>query len=207
MTILRKLLTALSGILLLLFLLVHLYGISHLWWGSPALDAYANRLHALPGRQGIDLGLGAVFVTHFSLVLTQAWRNYQARGPQGYARVQSKQDRPLAVWAGRSMVFTGLGILLFLSVHLRDFRLAQFDGSLGLRMVVLLHLPLKATLYTAAAGLVGLHLYHGFASAGRSLGLYTPGLKSLVQAAATGVGLLLVLGFASLPLYVALFAP
>jgi succinate dehydrogenase / fumarate reductase, cytochrome b subunit len=208
MMILRKLLTALSGLVLLLFLLVHLYGVSHLWWGRSVLDAYASRLHTLPGRQWIDLSLGAVLVTHFVLVLTQAWRNQQARAPQAYAwGEQSKQERPLAVWAGRSMVFTGLGILFFLSVHLRDFRLAQFDGSLGLRMVVLLRLPLKATLYTAAAGLVGLHLYHGFASAGRSLGLYSPGLKGLVQAMTVAVVLLLSLGFASLPIYFALFAP
>lgn len=206
MTILRKLLTALSGILLLLFLLVHLYGISHRWWGSPALDAYAMRLHALPGRIWIDLGLGAVFVTHFSLVLTQAWRNKQARGSQRATRSQSKQDHLVAVFAGRSMVFTGLGMLIFLSVHLGDFRLAHVEGSLGQHIAALLQLPMRASLYTAAAGLVGLHLYHGFVSAGRSLGLLAPGLSTLAQAAATGVSLLLFLGFASLPVYFGLLA-
>jgi succinate dehydrogenase / fumarate reductase cytochrome b subunit len=207
MTILRKLLTALSGILLLIFLGVHLYGVSHLWWGSATLDAYAAHLHALPGRPWIDLGLGAVFLTHFSLVLTQAWRNQQARGPQPYSQVQSKQARPMAALAGRSMVFTGVGILIFLSFHLRDFRFAPLDGSLGVRMATLLHLPVKAMLYTTAAGLVGLHLYHGFASAGRSLGLYAPGLKGLVQTLTVAIVLLLALGFASLPLYFALVAP
>lgn len=203
----RKLLMALTGLGLVLFVVVHLAGNFLLFAGPEAYNDYAHKLHANEGLLMVaETGLFAIIVIHLWNAFTTARANRAAR-PRDYAMKVSKiESSPLAAPASNVMVASGIIVLLFLIVHLSDFKLELRnpgpEGELPFdKAVRLLHDPLTWVVYVVGSAVLGYHLSHGFQSSFQTLGLrhpkYTPGIRFASHFLAFVIGA----GFASFPIW------
>lgn len=115
----KKYLMAVTGLLLILFVLAHMTGNLLIYAGPDVLNSYAAGLKHRPALLwGARTGLALVFAVHIWLGLSLARQNRAARGV-GYAREATLQ----ASWASRNMVLTGLVLLAFVVYHLAHFTL------------------------------------------------------------------------------------
>lgn len=210
----RKTLVALTGLALLGFVVVHMLGNLQIFLGPEALNAYAAQLKSLGGLLWLARGgLLAVAVLHVGLAIKLAAENKAAR-PQAYAQ----PGRVQSTLGARSMVLTGLMILLFVLYHLAHFTWGVTDpenfsvyqsvqtptGPLQRHDVFYMVVkgfqqPLVSGLYIAAMGLLALHLSHGVQSVAQTLGMTNPGRLQLVRRAGTGLAWLIFLGNVSMP--------
>lgn len=208
----KKVLVALSGLGLVGFLVGHLYGNLNVLRGPAALDEYATHLHDLPGFPVIELGLLAMFLLHIPLVIMLARDNRAARGSR-YAVTASKRESGKAQsLASRMMKVSGLLLLIFLVIHVGDFRLerGEFHGEggsvsgLGVEVITTLQNPLMAIIYVIGSLLAAWHVFHGIQSAVRSLGFQNRKYTPYIEIGGYVLAVVLGLGFASLPIAVQL---
>jgi succinate dehydrogenase / fumarate reductase cytochrome b subunit len=200
---------AISGLLLVGFLVVHLTGNLLLTAGDEGakFDGYAQKLHDLgPLLYVAELGLLALFGVHIAFGLRATWENRKAR-PGKYA-VQASHGQK--TFASSSMAITGLVVLVFTVLHLLDFRFdSDFKGlfgenrGVGAADYVLAELaePLHAAIYLVGVLGLTIHLSHAIQSAFQTLGLRHPKLFGPLRVAALGLTIVLGLGFAALPIY------
>lgn len=215
----QKLVMAVSGLLLVGFVIGHMVGNLQIFLNDDgaALNAYAALLQGSPGllwtaRIGL---LGAIGAHIWSAVkLTVAAR--QAR-PVSY-RKRSWFDERYAV---RTMRVGGLILLVFIVYHLLHFTvgaahsdvrpcqmvgspevftcyayenvLAGFQGTVGF---------LIGIFYCLAQVFLGLHLTHGVWSMTRTLGQGNPRFDGLARKAAGSIGLIITIGNCSIPIAV-----
>ncbi len=209
----RKALMAVTGLLLCLFLLVHLIGNVVLLLrddGSPTwrigeadggaffsgvMAAYAK---IPPLLYAIEILLGALFLTHITLGLTLWFQNIRARGAR-YVVQKSEGGR---TWGSATMPYTGAGFIgAFLVIHLVNFRLSGVSDPRGMYDLVVATLSswMWAAVYVLAVLGLMLHLSHGVQSAFQSLEFnhdrWTPKLKKI----GWGYALLVLLGFGCIP--------
>lgn len=194
---------AATGLLLVGFLVVHLAGNLLIYADkeSADFDAYAQKLDGNPLLPVAEIALAALFVVHIGFALRLNLENKEARS-QGYAVRASLGKRTLS---SASMVVTGLLVLVFLAVHLYDFRigklLADAGPSLGRMVRRRLSTPLGAGVYLLGVGALAVHLRHAFRSAFQTLGVNHPRLNPILERAGWAVAVLFGLGFASFPIY------
>jgi succinate dehydrogenase / fumarate reductase cytochrome b subunit len=203
----RKFLMALTGLGLVLFVVVHLAGNLLLFAGPEAYNDYAHKLHANEGLLMVaETGLFAIIVVHLWNAFITARANRAARS-RDYAMKVSKIDAsPLAAPASNVMVASGLIILLFLIVHLSDFKLELRnpgpEGELPFdKAVRLLHDPLTWIVYVVGSAVLGYHLSHGFQSAFQTLGLRHPKYSPAIRTASHILAVVIGVGFASFPVW------
>ncbi|PIE22496.1 MAG: succinate:quinone oxidoreductase [Planctomycetota bacterium] len=211
-TVGRKSIVALTGLMLVLFLLGHLLGNLLLYAGQDAMNSYAERLHSLGmGLWVIRAMLLAIFVLHITLAIRLNLHAASAR-PVPYAK---KLDPQVSSFATRSMVLTGLVVLAYLVYHILHFTVGviQPDGKAlieimeggGQRadvynMVVTgFQNPLVSISYIVAMALLALHLKHGITSFFQTLGMNHPSYNGFFEKLGMGLSLILFLGFSSLP--------
>ncbi len=208
----RKIMMALTGMLLVGFVAIHLLGNLSTFAGSAALNAYAAKLASLgPLVWVFRLGLLAIFGLHIYLGIQLTMENRAAK-PEGYA-----VDKTLRTsFAAKTMIYTGLVILAFAVYHLFHFTLqtispefaakANLDAS-GIpdvfSMVVQGFQQFgTSAIYVVAMVTLLLHLTHGIASSFQSLGLNNgktlPGIEKLGKGAAA----LFFLGYVSIPVLI-----
>jgi succinate dehydrogenase / fumarate reductase cytochrome b subunit len=191
----KKLLMALTGLFLIIFLVVHLAGNLQLIKGDggEAFNIYAQFMTSNPLIKTISYALYATFILHivYSLILTI--QNRRARGSERYA---VSAGSPKVSWSSRNMGVLGTIIFIFLVIHLRNFWYEMHWGDMpmvnyGGKEYKDLHAVVSAAfsewwyvvLYTAAMVGLAFHLLHGFQSAFQTLGLdnkkYSPAIKSI----------------------------
>jgi succinate dehydrogenase / fumarate reductase, cytochrome b subunit len=178
----KKLLMALTGLFLVLFLAVHLAGNLQLLKGDGgrAFNVYAEFMSTNPLVQFISKGNFAFIIIHIVWALFLSIQNRKARGSVGYAVTTGKSS----IWASRNMGILGTLVLIFLVVHLRHFYGEMHFGSMStvtyegkeVRDIfsVVDHWFTKGWyvgLYVFCMGALAFHLWHGFASAFQTLGL------------------------------------
>lgn len=178
----RKLLMALTGLFLILFLVVHLAGNLQLLKddGGQAFNIYAAFMSENPLIQFVSKGNFALIALHILISLFLTIKNRSARGPQSYAVTIGASS----IWSSRNMGILGTIILVFLVVHLKDFwaqmhftdmNKVEYDGSEYKDLYTLVNLWFHkgwyVGLYVFCMAAVGFHLWHGFASAFQTLGL------------------------------------
>jgi succinate dehydrogenase / fumarate reductase cytochrome b subunit len=219
----KKMLIALTGLCLVGFLIFHLIGNLLLFFGPASLNEFSNWLIVNPLLVPAEIGLLALFLVHVVEAVTNWLVNRQARPIQYSHPVR----RLLGYgWAGRpsrkgiastTMIVTGLVIVVFLIVHLLQFkfgpeyRVASPEfGTPGIRDLYRLDVEtfsngLIVTFYVLCLVLIGFHLWHGIGSAFNSLGIdhprYTPSLLRLTRL----VALIIAAGFITIPLWVYFF--
>jgi len=196
----KKALMALTGLLLIGFLLVHFAGNLLLYAGDDghAFTQYALAFESKPALlYAAEVLLTALFVVHIVLGIRVTLQNREARAERYRARASHGARTP----GSATMIVTGLVLLLFLLVHVYDFRLTKDSGD---ELVGLVRARLSGgigfLIYTLGVVALGLHLSHAFQSALRSLGVDHPRYDRLVRGASIALGVVLGLGFLSFPL-------
>jgi succinate dehydrogenase / fumarate reductase cytochrome b subunit len=197
-----KLVMALTGVVLSLFVLGHMLGNLQAFQGAEALNDYAKLLRKEPALLWtVRAGLLAAVALHIYAFLALAKKNRQAR-PEGYRQKKFRE----ASYASRSMTLTGPLLLAFIIYHV----LHMTTGTVHFSFV---EGDVFHNLTTGLAGLVGLiyiiamamlafHLWHGVWSMLLTLGLPEGRYHSLGRTLATVFTALVALGFAVVPLAV-----
>ena len=190
---------AVTGLVLVLFLVAHLAGIALAPFAPVAFTAYADALHRQSWLPLAELLLAAAGLAHPALSLAQAVADRRARGAAP-ALLVSRRGDPLASFASRTAAISGGLLLLFLGVHLLQLRLPRAAAGLELlQLRASLASPAALVLYLAAALALGLHVFHGAEAAHRSLGLLEAASGSRIRRWGRGLALLLAVGFALVP--------
>ncbi len=199
---------AVTGLLLFGFVVAHLLGNLQLLSGPDAINGYAKMLHDLgPLLWVARLGLLGVFVLHVVTGVRLARMNRAAR-PVAYAKEATIQ----ASFASRSMVLSGLSLLVFVVYHLLHFTLgvtnpahfakkaAAAGGHDVYAMVTTsFAVPAIAIAYMAFQIVLFLHLSHGIQSLAQTLGLSHRRYAALVRTASFVLAAAIAGGNAFLP--------
>jgi succinate dehydrogenase / fumarate reductase cytochrome b subunit len=200
----KKIVMAVTGLIWVAYLITHVLANLLVFQGPHKINAYSAFLHGTGGALwAARLVLIAALIFHLVAAIQLADRRYEAR-PVGYAGGREPQ---VSTWASRSIRWGGAIILLFLVFHLLHFTIGTAHPSFiegdpyhkvatGFRS-----LPI-VILYVVAMGAVGLHLYHGIWSSGRSLGMSPPSPQPLRRTIALVLALVVWLGFTVIPIAV-----
>jgi len=210
-TIGRKLLMALTGLFLILFLVVHLIGNLQLLKndGGEAFNIYAQFMTSNPVIKIVSYLNYAFILVHVVWAIVLSKTNRQARGDVRYA--VNKNSSP---WTSRNMGILGTFILLFLVIHLKGFwyemhwggiSTANYEGKEVKDLYAVVDAayaqPWYVLVYVISMVILAFHLWHGFASAFQTLGLnhlkYNPVIKTVGRAFAIIVPAL----FALIPIW------
>jgi succinate dehydrogenase / fumarate reductase cytochrome b subunit len=200
-----KLLIALTGLTLVIFLLFHLAGNLLVFAGENTFNSYAGALSSQPVLViAFELGLLLIFLTHAYRAARNFLANRNAR-PVSYHRKEWAGSPSRKSAASSTMIVTGTIVLVFIVLHLKHFKFGGIEehagGLYGLEMAVFSD-PLTVLFYVVSLAVIGFHLWHGCWSALQSLGLgsarYTPRLALFAKVLAV----LITGGFISIPLWV-----
>lgn len=212
-TVGRKVVMAVSGIFLMLFLIVHLGGNLTMFVSADLFNSYAHHLESMgPLLYVAEAGLLAIFLFHVISAFHVHAEKKRAR-PEPYAIHASKGGASKMTVASKSMIYTGVILLLFIPAHIwmfkfnmgRDFTTTvvheQTIKDLYLPVSEAFKNPAIAFGYAAVMLLLGLHLRHGFWSSLQSLGAMSPRLSPFIYIAGLLFALAVAGGFFVLPLY------
>lgn len=190
----RKVVMALSGFFLITFLLVHLSVNLSLFAGRDTFNAASHFMGHNPVIQVMQYVLAAGFIIHIVMGVLLEWKNKKAR-PIRYAKNNAAAS---AGWASRNMIVTGVLILLFLILHMRNFFVEIKFGTVTDDYELVTQLfknPLFVVIYVIAFILLGIHLSHGFQSSFTTVGARSPKYLSLVKKTGVLFSYLIALGF------------
>lgn len=206
----KKMVMAITGVILLTFVIAHMLGNLQIFLGQKALNDYAQHLKELPFLlwPARFVLLGALLM-HLWLAFQLTLENRRAKA-RGYAVHRNVS----ATFASKTMMLTGLVILAFIIYHLMHFTFGQTNpdlfhqvDSLGRHDVYSMVVRSYQNIYISSAYLVAMfilcvHLSHGIVSFPQSLGLDTrkcqPGLKITARV----VAWLIFVGNSSIPVAV-----
>ena len=201
----KKQVMAVTGLLLCGFLLTHLLGnlliLKGFNNGICPFNDYAHQLESLGVvLYVIEAVLFLMFVVHIGLAIRLTFENRMARGSEKYHVQASSGDLTLA---SRSMIYTGMWVLVFLVLHLIHFKFADRPADKGLYGVVENHFknPLNVAYYLLTFVLLGTHLYHGVQSIFQTFGLSHKKYNALVKKLSALYVSLIVAGYSVIPLW------
>jgi len=208
-TIGKKVVMALSGLILVGFVVAHMAGNLKIFQGAEKINAYGVFL-----REVGDPILGheqALWIARLVLLAAvglhivaayQLTRLDQASRPVAYARKKRQTS-----YASRTLRWGGVIILLFIIYHLLHFTTGQAhpdfrEGDVYHNVVVGFQYWYVSAFYIAAMIALGFHLYHGVWSMFQTLGLNSVRYNSLLRGVAVVTALAVVLGNISIPIAV-----
>ncbi len=202
----RKILVALTGACLLLFLVGHLAGNMTIFGGDVAagdrswIDYYATGLHSMPAwlLWSIRLGLLAVALVHIVLALVLKIENKNARTPY------QREGTLKATLSSRTMVLTGLMVLCFIVFHLWQL---TFNGDPANCYQHILHAfqqPVCSIFYIVAILCLMMHVRHGLQSVLQTVGLSTRKVRPLYNLVSWAFAVIVCGAFISIPVCVML---
>ena len=207
-TIGKKAVMAVTGLIMVLFLLVHMLGNLKVFFGPHDFDAYAAWLRTIgePVLHGAwflwiqRVVLVVALVLHVTCAAQLSKRDLAAR-PTRYAHGQ----RSKASFATRTMRWGGIVIALFLVWHILDLTAGvvnpDFDKAGPYHNVVVdFQVWWINVIYIVAVLMVGLHINHGFWSAAQTLGLNRPARNAAIRAVGSALALAITLGFLAVPI-------
>jgi succinate dehydrogenase / fumarate reductase cytochrome b subunit len=206
----KKWVMAVSGIVLLLFVLGHMIGNLKLYLGKTHLNVYAEWLRnlgepALPRTVllwGVRVGLIAAFVLHIVSAAQLTRMNLQARS--GY---ESSRDYVAANFASRTMRWTGVIIGLFVVFHLLDLTWGSANpnfhrGDVYDNVIESFQRVPVAIVYIVANLALAIHIFHGAWSMFQSLGWNNPRFNIWRRYFAAAFAIVIGVGNISMPLLV-----
>jgi succinate dehydrogenase / fumarate reductase, cytochrome b subunit len=204
-----KLLIGLTGLALFAYLILHLAGNAIIFFGQDTFNEYSHRLISNPLVVPVEIGLLLIFLLHVYKAVTM-WIGNQAARPVRYQKKAFAGHTSRKSIASSTMIATGLVLVLFVLIHVRQFKYGAWyatkaDASirdLYRTEIEVFQQPFWVAFYVLCTLLVGLHLRHGISSGFQSLGLdhplYTRRLVTWGIIGAIVIGG----GFAIIPLWV-----
>ncbi len=196
----RKVAMSLSGFFLITFLLVHLGVNLTLFVGAETFNAASHFMATNPLIQVMQYVLAAGFIFHIAMGIRLELKNRASR-PIKYAKNNAAAN---SGWASRNMIVTGILVLLFIILHLKDFFIKIKFGEVHddyLLVTDLFKNPLYVLIYVVAFVLLGLHLSHGFQSAFTSVGARAPKYLKCVKNVGMAFSYFIALGFSVIAIY------
>jgi len=209
-TVARKFIAGFTGVLLILYLILHLAGNLTLFAGPRVFNLYASKLESFGILlYVIEIALALVFIIHATMGVQVFLRKKHAR-PTGYAVTASRGAPSKQTISSRSMIVTGIVLAVFIPIHVWMFKFrATPTVTIGGReardlyflVIEAFKQPVIAWAYVLVMGLLGFHLRHGFWSAFQSMGATNPRTLPLFYSLGVVVAIVLALGFLVLPLW------
>jgi succinate dehydrogenase / fumarate reductase cytochrome b subunit len=209
----KKMIVALTGVVLIAFVVGHLLGNLQIFLGPDWINAYAEHLRDL----GVFLWIIRLFLLlnvllHIFFTISLALENRRAR-PADY----KKKTHVKATFASRHMVVSGLVVLAFIVFHLLHFTARKFNPQFPLlkadplnrydvysMMVYGFQNVYISAFYIIGLFLLTLHLTHGASSFFQSLGLNDKKLTPKLAMAGRIFAWLIFIGYTSIPVAVLL---
>ena len=201
----KKLIMALTGIFLIVFLVVHCYINAQIFYndGGTRFNEAAHFMGTNFVLRTVEIGLFALLIWHMMLGLNLYFKNKGRRG--AYAVTAGNKTSP---WYSRSMALLGTLILIFLVIHLYKFwgpnRLSTLTGGEELPLYNMMKEEFQlwwvVAIYLLGVISLAWHLLHGFYSAFQTLGLCSSKYKSLIRVVGVAFSILIPLIFALMPI-------
>ena len=198
---------AVTGVILLGFVVGHLLGNLQILLGPDAIKSYVQKLRDLgPLLWAVRIFLLVAVVLHIYYTIRLVIDNRKAR-PAAYV----EKDHVKATFASRYMWLSGLVVLAFIIYHLAHFtfivvnpRLATLHDAMNRHdvfsmMVYGFQNPLISAFYIVAMFLLMLHLTHGASSFFQSLGLNDKRLNPRLAKGGRVFAWLIFAGYVSIP--------
>lgn len=202
-TIGKKVVMAVTGLILAGFVVVHMAGNLGILRGAESFNHYAELLRtSMPLLWAARAVLVAAVVLHVRAALQLYALKAKAR-PIAYAKTQHRG----ATLASRFMIWTGYALAAFLVLHLLHFTTGTIhtnfvDGNPFHNVTSAFANPIIALAYVVCMGFLFMHLRHGLYSLTQSIGLSHPRYVQLVKVLANVIAAAVAAGFAVVPLAV-----
>ncbi len=200
----KKAVMAVTGLLMVAYLITHVLANLLVFQGPAKINAYSQFLLGTGGALwAARLVLFAAVLLHIVAAVQLTARRRSAR-PVGYAAGREPQ---VSTFASRTIRWGGVLILVFLVYHILHFTLGTVhtsfvEGDPYHNVAAGFGNPLVVLFYEVAMVAVGLHLYHGIWSSGRSLGVSPPSPHPIRRQLALALSVIVWAGFAVIPLAV-----
>ncbi|HEY4382630.1 MAG TPA: succinate dehydrogenase cytochrome b subunit [Acidobacteriaceae bacterium] len=203
----KKVIMAVTGCMMLLFVIGHMLGNLQMFEAPEHINAYGHFLHNLGELLWIERATMLLVITlHIVTTVQLAIRSKAAR-PVGYSRKQAINSS----YAARTMYWSGPIVLAFIIFHLLQFTAgyvhpqATFtEGDVYGNVVSGFKVWWVSLWYIFSMCLLGLHLSHGMWSMFQSVGLAGKRQTPMLKTAARAIAILIVLGYISIPISVLL---
>jgi succinate dehydrogenase / fumarate reductase cytochrome b subunit len=209
----KKIVMAVTGVVLVGFVLAHMLGNLKIFLGAEAIDAYAVFLRTMgeplfPYSMLLWVARIVLLVCvalHITAAVQLTRMNWAAR-PQGYDTKQSIAT----TYAARTMRWSGVILVLFIVYHLLHLTV----GAVGFQTGDFVHLSVYhnvvaafsvwyvALFYIVAMACLCLHLDHGIWSMLQTLGWNNARTTRALQTLSRGLALVVFVGFISVPVAV-----
>lgn len=203
-----KLLIGITGLALFAYLILHLVGNLLVFFGQETFNAYSHALISNPLVVPVEIGLLLIFLLHVYKAVTNYLHNTAAR-PVRYDKKEWAGYKSRKSLASSTMIWTGLVTLLFVVVHLKQFKFGAWYeiGDPPIRDLYrteaeIFSAPAWVAIYVACVVLVGVHLRHGIASAFQSVGADHPLYTRRLVLWGTVFAIIIGAGFAIIPVWV-----
>lgn len=207
-----KVIMALSGLMMVLFVVAHLLGNTSIFAGPDGINAYAAKLREFgPVVWAYRVVMIVLFALHVYFGVQLTLENNKAK-PRSYAVRRSLS----ATFAGKSMIWTGSVIGVFLVYHLLHFTIQVTNPEISavrnfdaagrpdvFHMVVLsFRKALIALVYIGALIALAFHLTHGIQSFFQTLGLNNDRTFPVITKSGTLAAIVIFLGYIAIPLII-----
>jgi succinate dehydrogenase / fumarate reductase cytochrome b subunit len=199
---------AITGQLMVLFVIVHLLGNSSIFFPG-GINAYAEHLHALPPLVWAFRLVMLVFLVVHGFYGIQITLENKAANPSSYA-VNNKLK---ANFSSENMIWTGLLLLVFIIYHLSHFTarlwpdIVQRVDALGrfdvFAMVVSsFQHGIVAFVYVASMVVLFLHMKHGIQSFFQTMGWNNDCTQPVINKVGIVISVIFLVGYSSIPLFI-----
>jgi succinate dehydrogenase / fumarate reductase cytochrome b subunit len=212
-TVGKKVIVAISGGILALYVLLHAIGnleaLRGTGGGNPFIDRYAEFLRSVGGpeipRAGLLWVVRAILLTALVVHvvgITQLYRRNRAARPAGH-RATERLGRSLA---SRAMLLSGVLLLAFIVFHILQFTTGTIDvtpineGTVYSNLYFAFQKWYFVLIYVVAVLFLGLHLYHALWSVTQTAGWDKPNRNASFRRVATGLAGFITIAFASVPI-------
>jgi succinate dehydrogenase / fumarate reductase, cytochrome b subunit len=206
-TVGKKIVMAVTGIILFAFVIGHLLGNLQVFEGPAKLNAYGAFLHSIGEfLWPVRIVLLIAVTLHIVATVQLALLKKRAR-PIEY----SVKKAIASSYASRTMYWSGPIVLAFIIFHLLHLTAgyihpgaAYIEGDVYHNVVSGFQVWWVSLSYIVAVSLLGLHLRHGLWSMFQTLGIHQPQYTLRFKKAAMVIALLITLGYISIPISVLL---
>ena len=205
----RKVIMALTGMILISFLVVHLIGNLTLFYSNEFFNLYAHHLESFAFLLVIaEVFLVSVFLVHIITALSLTFDNLNARNVS-YKKSANATGPSKKTLSSKTMIYTGSLIAVFVVIHIWMFKfgeteLTKIDGKKIRDLYTLVVSAFKSTpvviSYVAAMIILGFHLKHAFWSAFQSLGLFHLRYTPVIYLVGTVFAIVWAFGFLAIPI-------
>ena len=206
----KKLIMAVTGLILFCFVVGHMLGNLKVFQGPEHFNAYAEGLRAVGapffGRGQLLWGVRIILLisvlAHIWAAIEVTRASWRAR-PVGYRRLEPVET----TYAARTMRWGGVIVFLYVIYHLLDLTFGRANpsfvpGDVYHNVIASFSRWPVSAIYIVAMVVVGLHIYHGLWSAFQTLGWNRAPTFRWRRGAAAAIAAVIAGGYISIPVAV-----